>query len=794
MKLLWVTAYKHLGRDFELYMEKFERIKHLDLVCFADEPHATLIKERTSTRVLPYDEQDTFFPKYLERQKEIMNSTDFRKIRPFPVDLWFAFESAEYGIVNFSKTCMVRRACELFPEYTHYGWIDFGYAKDPKDTPPLILSSEKIIIGSCRDLFFNEQGEPMYGAFASQDRSLATVYNWNNPTLVFKHFHFLIQGNLFIVPKNLTHWLESKMDWSIQRHHGLGIVNHDEPFFLPIIHDFRSMFHIHVKEKWTDGFESHGTFIISKKAGRLIFQDYGCDSQRNSSTLWCIQEADKLYKWKDFESVRIMTNDFGPNDGTLCFSNESLVGLVPDWTFHKWDARKENDCDYDELVHRIAEAGRSNYEVFKVGWIGQESHPHRRVLVDIARMHPDIMECECMYWGHDWHSPSRFVPMDELVRKYAVLLDIEGYGYSARLKHLLWSHRPVILVDRPHKEFYYERLVPWKHYIPVKRDMSDLVEKVTWVLHNYTEAQRIAERAYEFSQCYLTRDACYARWNHILGTDKLLWVTAYKDIGRSEWSFTQRPFGKYIEAFKRIQHLNPVCFIDEPWATMVREQTGHTRILPLKVEDTFIQKYIERQTEILADPVFRKRIPEVLQYNPEFHYPEYGLVNCAKTCFVRRASEIFPEYTHYSWIDFGFAKTDEETPPHFRCDSLIDEDKILISSFRNMGFDKDGEPALGPYSIPSEDTSHRYNWNNPLNCLVYPPHMIQGNHWVVPKKLTHWLEQKMERSIQRNHDLGIVRHDESFFLPIIHDFRSRFFIHVKTWSDVTWISTTKSSA
>ena len=182
------------------------------------------------------------------------------------------------------------------------------------------------------------------------------------------------------------------------------------------------------------------------------------------------------------------------------------------------------------------------------------------------------------------------------------------------------------------------------------------------------------------------------------------------DIGRAGWALSQRSFDAYIEAFRRIQHLNPVCFINEPWATQVREQTGHTRILPLEVQDTFIPKYIGRQSEILADPAFRKLIPEFLQFNPEFHYPAYGLVNCAKTCFVRRASELFPGYSHYSWIDFGFAKTVEETPLKFSCDSLIDEKRILVSSFRAMGFDEqDGEPALGPYGVPSVQAVERYN-------------------------------------------------------------------------------------
>ena len=542
MKLLFVTAYKHLGREtwnssrsFELYMEYFKRIVHLDPIVFVDEPHASVIREQTGLqRVFPYDEQDTFFPKYLERQREILKRDDYKEFRDYWPN-WPSFEHAEYGLVNFSKISLVRRASEMFPDYTHYAWIDFGYAKNKNCVPSTwectkLIAPDKIIIGTCRDLFVNEEGEQMYGEYGSTDRSKATRYNWNNPRNIMLEKH-LIQGNLWFIPKHLIHWFEQELDRSIQRFHELNYATHDEPFWIPIIYDFPNRFHLHVKRGHT-----------------------------------------------------------------------------------------ENDNRFD-----------------------------------------------------------------------------------------------------------------WMKAKP------------------------------------------------------LLWVTAYKDIGRSEWEYTKRSFTDYIESFRRIVHLDPVVFADEPWATQIREQTGHTRIFPLNEADTFIPKHLDRQKEILEDSNFRKRIPEFIQYNPEFHYPEYGLVNCAKTCFIRRASELFPEYTHYSWIDFGFAKTPLETPPEITIEKLVSDDKILISSFRNFGFDQNGDPVLGPYGIPSDKAVERFDWGNPVKCLEQPPHLIQGNHFVVPKNLTHWLEKEMDRSIERYHQSGIVRADETLFLPIIYDFRNRFYIHVKPYSDVTWI-------
>ena len=103
-----------------------------------------------------------------------------------------------------------------------------------------------------------------------------------------------------------------------------------------------------------------------------------------------------------------------------------------------------------------------------------------------------------------------------MAKTHYILIDIEGNGYYGRLKHLLWLHRPLLLVDRQHKDFFCEFLKEWGHYIPIKRDLSDLIEKTEWCLTNYDNALIIAENAYKFSNLYLTRDACYAKWNDII--------------------------------------------------------------------------------------------------------------------------------------------------------------------------------------------------------------------------------------------------------------------------------------
>jgi hypothetical protein len=261
------------------------------------------------------------------------------------------------------------------------------------------------------------------------------------------------------------------------------------------------------------------SFNVSKINGELCFKDFGGFETRNSSTIWCIQLADKIYNWDNFTELTIHTGDCEKNANDYSYSKQNNYNnLVPDFNFHSWPQVGIND--YETFVKEIDNAGLNNYEINKVGWIGNtNTNIMRKKLLEIGNNNKNLFDIFDMYWinsGTKLLKSSKYISTPELVTKYSILIDIEGNGYSGRLKHLLWSHRPLLLVDRPHKEFFFEFLKEWEHYIPVKRDLSDLIEKTKWCLENYDKALIIAENAFQFSKLYLTRDACYAKWNNII--------------------------------------------------------------------------------------------------------------------------------------------------------------------------------------------------------------------------------------------------------------------------------------
>ena len=251
------------------------------------------------------------------------------------------------------------------------------------------------------------------------------------------------------------------------------------------------------------------SFRVSKINRTLIFEDLGGYQSRNPSTFWCIQKADEKYNWNDFNEIIIHTEDYEKKNDDLTYSKkDNYNNLVPDFNFHSWPQVGIND--YEQYVK----------EINKVGWIGNtDTNIMRKKLLEIGDNNKELFDIFGMVWmqsGNVFLNSSKYIYTPELVRKYSILIDIEGNGYSARVKHLLWSHRPLLLVDRPHKEFFFEFLKEWVHYIPVKRDLTDLIEKTKWCLNNYDKALIIAENAFQFSKLYLTREACYDKWNNII--------------------------------------------------------------------------------------------------------------------------------------------------------------------------------------------------------------------------------------------------------------------------------------
>ena len=88
--------------------------------------------------------------------------------------------------------------------------------------------------------------------------------------------------------------------------------------------------------------------------------------------------------------------------------------------------------------------------------------------------------------------------------QYKFLISIEGNDVSTNLKWILLSNSVVIQpIPKKASWFMEDMLIPFKHYVPLKDDCSDLEEKVKWCMQNIDKCAKIAKNATEYMKLFL---------------------------------------------------------------------------------------------------------------------------------------------------------------------------------------------------------------------------------------------------------------------------------------------------
>ncbi|XP_054285028.1 protein O-glucosyltransferase 2-like isoform X2 [Macrosteles quadrilineatus] len=152
----------------------------------------------------------------------------------------------------------------------------------------------------------------------------------------------------------------------------------------------------------------------------------------------------------------------------------------------------------------------------KAFWRGRDSSRERLKLIEIARKHPDLFNASMTNFFFFRDVEHIYGPKEKHVSffdffKYRYQVSVDGTVAAYRLPYLLAGGSLVLKQDSHYYEHFYGELTPWEHYVPVKRDLSDLVERVQWALDNDEEAHKIAVNGQKYARENLLPDHifCY---------------------------------------------------------------------------------------------------------------------------------------------------------------------------------------------------------------------------------------------------------------------------------------------
>jgi serine/threonine protein kinase len=126
------------------------------------------------------------------------------------------------------------------------------------------------------------------------------------------------------------------------------------------------------------------------------------------------------------------------------------------------------------------------------------------------------------YVKHGNKIPNFLSPKQQSGYKYIVHVD--GHVSAFRLSLELSMGSVILLVESQWKIWYRDFLLPFgdtydeklAHYIPVKEDLSDLIEKIQWCRDNDEKCEQIAKNALHFFRKYLQKDGVLQYMQKIL--------------------------------------------------------------------------------------------------------------------------------------------------------------------------------------------------------------------------------------------------------------------------------------
>jgi hypothetical protein len=257
-------------------------------------------------------------------------------------------------------------------------------------------------------------------------------------------------------------------------------------------------------------------FHLRRRSYRIV--DRGGYESRNAATTHLLIEALSRCK-PDLAasfSLPIYTDDFVRRPPTMphlayCVDDRATSTIaMPDFIFWSWP--EVGIADYEATADAILAAGAAPATDPRLFWIGNPyTHSTRGRFLEIAASDPRIC-AGGVTWIKDPANASapmttldnRYVSLPDHCR-YRWLIDLQGRGYSGRLKLLLFSGRPLFVQQRRWKEYFTDELRPMVHYIPVREDLGDLARQLDWAEAHPAEAQQIAERAREFTLRRLRR-------------------------------------------------------------------------------------------------------------------------------------------------------------------------------------------------------------------------------------------------------------------------------------------------
>ncbi|MCD7925715.1 MAG: hypothetical protein LUI85_13890 [Bacteroides sp.] len=243
-RVLCVTAFKNLKReewvgfqrseeDYVTWFRNLAALSRLNLVCYCESGMQKKLQPFFQ-KTVDLDIENTFYGKYGEREKEIMESETYRTLIKHRA-LHPEHRYWEYTLMTHNKVSFLHRATRQFPGYTHYVWLDFGGLRYPID------GRMDFDWSSLTDNLIHLQ------AF-STDLSRYQL----EPAELCAQSPALIAAAMIVVPATAMEWFALAYEEELKHYQALGIADDEQNLLVQLVRKYPERFKLEQVHFWYD--------------------------------------------------------------------------------------------------------------------------------------------------------------------------------------------------------------------------------------------------------------------------------------------------------------------------------------------------------------------------------------------------------------------------------------------------------------------------------------------------------------------------------------------------------------
>jgi len=159
---------------------------------------------------------------------------------------------------------------------------------------------------------------------------------------------------------------------------------------------------------------------------------------------------------------------------------------------------EENDIPYKEKKNQIVWRGGSTGNMKRIPLIEKYCYSKFDDIVDVGFTYFDNNYIGTKNKGY---LKNEMTIKEQL--KYKFIISVEGNDVASNLKWIMSSNSVCL---RPHstiESFFMEGILrPYHHYIPIKKDFSDLIDQYQWCIQNESKCLKIIENCKEYIEFY----------------------------------------------------------------------------------------------------------------------------------------------------------------------------------------------------------------------------------------------------------------------------------------------------